>query len=58
MKLSIDCCADGNPKQWICKVLKKKKNGKRFIGLVVGGLVGVAIVIGSNFGIAWLKELN
>ena len=30
MKLSTDCCIDSNSKKWICKQLKKKKNGKRF----------------------------
>ena len=55
MKLSIDCCADGNPKQWICKVLKKKKNGKRFFwwGLLavlgLGGLGVGAVAVDSAY---------
>ena len=38
MKLMVDCCIDGNSKQWICQALKKKKNGKRLpvFGLIVG----------------------
>ena len=40
MKLSIDCCMDSNSKQWICKVLKKKKNGKRVGSLIIMGILG------------------
>ena len=50
MKLSIDCCMDSNSKQWICKVLKKKKNGKRVAPLVIMGIVGSLLFVGGLTG--------
>ena len=57
MKLSIDCCMDSNSKQWICKVLKKKKIGQRIapivIGYIIGGVLGtagLATYLGLTFG--------
>ena len=47
MKLSIDCCMDSNSKQWICKVLKKKKNGKRVGPLIIMGIVGSLFFTGG-----------
>ena len=55
MKLSIDCCMDSNSKQWICKVLKKKKNGKRIAPIIIGGIIGGVIGAGGLAGyLGWL----
>ena len=44
MKLSSDCCIDGNSKQWICKILKKKQNSKRVGPLIIPGIVALILV--------------
>ena len=51
MKLSSDCCINGNSKQWICKILKKKQNSKRVGPLIIAGIVagllgGLAATLG------------
>ena len=44
MKLMVDCCIDGNSKQWICKVLKKKKNGKRHVAIILVAILAMILL--------------
>ncbi len=57
MKLSMDCCIDGNSKQWSCKVVKKKKNGKRIAGAVIAGVLTLLGLGGLGIGLGeWLTS--